>query len=35
VIMEEEELKALAPKASRTIELLYFVHMTDIEPGLF
>jgi DNA end-binding protein Ku len=35
VIMEEEELKALAPKASRTIELLYFVHLPDIDPIYF
>jgi DNA end-binding protein Ku len=35
VIMDEEELRALAPKASRTIELLYFVHLTDIDPIYF
>jgi DNA end-binding protein Ku len=35
VIMNEEELRALAPKASRTIDLLYFVHMADIDPIYF
>jgi DNA end-binding protein Ku len=35
VIMEEEELKALAPKASRTIDLLYFVHIEDVDPVYF
>jgi DNA end-binding protein Ku len=35
VIVEEEELKALAPKASRTIELLYFVDSTEIDPAYF
>jgi DNA end-binding protein Ku len=33
--MEEEELGALAPKASKTIELLYFVHLPDIDPIYF
>jgi DNA end-binding protein Ku len=33
--MEEDELKALAPKASRTIDLLYFVHVADIDPVYF
>jgi DNA end-binding protein Ku len=35
VVMEEEELKELAPKASRTIDLLYFIHVADIDPVYF
>jgi DNA end-binding protein Ku len=32
VIVEEGELKALAPKASRAIDVLYFVDISDIDP---
>ena len=35
VIVEEKELEALMPKASRTIELLYFVDVGEVDPVYF
>jgi DNA end-binding protein Ku len=35
VIVEDSELKALAPKASRAIEVLYFVDLKNIDPLYF
>src|SRR5688572_16099656 len=35
IIVEEKELESLLPKASRTIELLYFVNRADIDPAYF
>src|SRR5688572_12656611 len=32
VIIEKEELEALAPKASRTIEILYFADASHVDP---
>ena len=32
VIVDEQELEALAPKASRAIEILHFVDLKDIDP---
>ena len=35
VVMEDEEMKALAPKASRTIEIEDFVELDQIDPVYF
>jgi DNA end-binding protein Ku len=35
VVVEDEDLKALAPKASRTIEIEDFVDLDDIDPIFF
>jgi DNA end-binding protein Ku len=35
VVVEERELEALAPKASRAIEVLYFADLEDIDPLYF
>jgi DNA end-binding protein Ku len=35
VVVEERELEALAPKASRAIEVLYFADLGDIDPLYF
>jgi DNA end-binding protein Ku len=35
VVMEDEEIKALAPKASRTIEIEDFVELDQIDPVYF
>jgi DNA end-binding protein Ku len=35
ILIEDEELEALSPKASRTIELLYFVDRAEIDPVYF
>lgn len=32
VVVEERELEAIAPKASRAIEVLYFADLSDIDP---
>jgi DNA end-binding protein Ku len=32
VVIDDKELEAVAPKASRTVELLYFVDLVDVDP---
>jgi len=35
VIVEKEELEAIAPRGTRTIDILYFVDHTEIDPAYF
>ncbi len=35
IVVEDAELEALVPKASRTIELLYFVDRSEVDPIYF